>query len=215
MSVKSTSSSLTIRPTSPHTSGDAQRGGGAPINDECTGAVNQNLAIGSSVTFTGDNTGATDNGEGLETPAVWEMFTITECADLQLSYCGTTPPFQNGFTGLYQGCPYTSSITAANFDDTTCPDGNFTLFYIGVPAGTYYYPVMLDLDPASPAEGPYTITVSASACAAAPVNDGCASSPVALATGSSVNFTGTTAGATNTGDFVPGSDLDGESATVW
>ncbi|MBK6894838.1 MAG: T9SS type A sorting domain-containing protein [Flavobacteriales bacterium] len=185
-----------------HGSANAQRGGGAPTNDECTGAVNQDLAVGSSVTFSGDNTGATDNGEGLTMPAVWEMFTTTECANLELSYCGTTPPFGNGFVSIYQGCPFTSNIAAGSFNDTTCTDGNFTLFYTGVPAGIYYYAVMLDS--ANNAVGPYTITVSASACAAPPANDecidaealtvaaagDCASSMVTGNNSSSVNSTG-------------------------
>jgi len=138
--------------------------GPTPVNDECTGAVNQDLAVGSTVTFTGDNTGATDNGEGLGIAAVWEQFTTSECANLELTYCGTTPPFGNGFSRIYQGCPFTLSIAAASFDDTTCADGNFTLFFEDVPAGTYYYPVMLD--PANNAEGPYTISVTASECVA-------------------------------------------------
>lgn len=165
-----------------------------PANDECTGAVNQDLAVGSSVTFTGDNTGATDNGEGLDTPAVWEMFTTTECANITLGYCGTAPAFGNGFLNLFIGCPQTDFVSPVTFDDTTCGDGNFTIFYSEVPAGTYYYAVMLD--EANDAVGPYTITVSASACAAAPANDECAGA-IDLTPGASCTpVAGTTAGAT-------------------
>lgn len=145
-----------------------------PANDECEGAVNQDLAVGGSVTFTGDNTGATDSqGEwALGLGQVWETFTTTECANLQLTYCGTDPAFGNAFLALFIDCPFTDFISATSFDLTTCPDGNVTLFYTAVPAGQYYYAVMNDPD--NGAVGPYTITVSATACLPGPSNDECA-----------------------------------------
>ena len=194
VAVEAPSSSQSILPVTHHASVDVQRGGGIPVNDECSGAVNQDLSVGASVTFIGDNTGATDNGEGLTMPAVWEMFTTTECANLELTYCGTTPPFGNGFVNLYQGCPYTTFFAYSSFDATTCPDGNFTIFYSEVPAGTYYYAVMLD--EANSAVGPYNITVSATACAAPPANDDCADAVVLTPAVDCVPVAGTTDGAT-------------------
>ncbi len=170
-----------------------QRGGGAPANDLCSGAVNQNLAIGSTVTFTGDNTGALDN-DSLTDPAVWEMFTTTACANLALTYCGTTPPFGNGYTSLFVGCPHTSNIFASSYNDTSCVDGNFTLFFSEVPAGTYYYAVMQDA--ANNAIGPYTISVSATACAPAPANDDCANAISLTSALACTPTAGTTDGAT-------------------
>ena len=146
------------------------RGGGAPYNDDCSGAINQDLAIGSSVTFTGDNTNATDGGFVIA--QVWETFTTTECSNLTLDYCGTTPAFGNANIALFQGCPYTSYIQTNDYDQTTCADGNFTLRFESLPAGSYYYPVIRD--PEGNAVGPYTITVSAAACYAPPANDECA-----------------------------------------
>lgn len=145
-----------------------------PSNDECTGAVNQDLAIGGSVTFTGDNTGATDS-QGADTlgiAQVWETFTTTECANLELTYCGTEPAFGNAFLSLFIDCPFTDFIPSTSFDLTTCEDGNVTIFYTAVPAGQYYYAVMNDPD--NSAVGPYTITVSATACLPGPPNDECA-----------------------------------------
>lgn len=50
----------------------------------------------------------------------------------------------------------------------------------------------------------------------APANDGCGSvTPVALEVGSPLTFTGTTVGATVTGDYEEGSELDGFPAVVW
>jgi hypothetical protein len=148
-------------------------GGPAPENDECDGAVNQDLAIGSTVTFTGDNTGATDSSgpDSLGIAQVWETFTITECADLTIDYCGTEGPFGNAFLSIFIGCPFTDFITATTFDQTTCSDGNVSLFYTNVPAGQYYYAVMND--PGNGAVGTYTLNVSATACSPGPVNDDC------------------------------------------
>ncbi len=145
-----------------------------PANDECDGAVNQNLAIGGSVTFTGDNTGATDSpgADSLGLAQVWETFTTTECANLQITYCGTEPAFGNAFLSLFVDCPFTDFIASTSFDQTTCPDGNVTIFYTAVPAGQYYYAVMNDPD--NSAVGPYTLTVSATACLPGPPNDECA-----------------------------------------
>ena len=50
----------------------------------------------------------------------------------------------------------------------------------------------------------------------APGNDLCSSeTPGALAVDASLTFTGTTVGATEEGDFVPGSELEGAGPTVW
>lgn len=212
--VQAPSKSQSIHPITQHTSGDFQRGGGTPVNNECTGAVNQDLVAGSSVTFTGDNTGATDMGEGLDTPAVWEMFTTTECTNLALSYCGTTPPFENAFANIFIGCPLDTFITNASFDETSCADGNFTIFYSEVPAGIYYYAVMLD--PTNNAVGPYTITVTATACAAIPANDECAGAVDLTPAADCVPVSGTTDGAT---ESLPAIECNGytspEARDVW
>ncbi|MBS1937920.1 MAG: hypothetical protein JSS84_08945, partial [Bacteroidetes bacterium] len=170
----------------------AIRGGTPPDNDACAGAVNHDLAVGSMVLFTGDNTNATDN-DNLGMPATWEMFTTTECANLTITYCGTAPAFGNGFSNIYMGCPFTDFIAAADFDDTTCADGNFTIFYSEVPAGTYYYPVMLDA--ANNAIGPYTISVTAEACAPPPANDDCAQAANLVPAADCNPVAGTTEGA--------------------
>jgi hypothetical protein len=145
-----------------------------PANDLCEDVTPVDLALGASVAFNGNNIGATDT-EGLGEPNVWHSFTITECADLVIDYCGTDPAFGNGFTALFNSCPNDESITADSFDATTCPDGNFSLFYNSVPAGTYYYAVMLD--PVNGAEGEYTINVTANTavipCPETPANDMC------------------------------------------
>ncbi len=140
-----------------------------PANDLCSGAVNQSLSAGGSVTFTGDNTGALDT-EFLGAATVWHSFTTTECTNLALTYCGTSPAFGNAFLNLFSDCPPVTAFGSASFNTTDCPDGNVTIYYENVPAGTYYYGVLTE----EGAVGPYTITVGAVACDPAPGNDECA-----------------------------------------
>ena len=87
--------------------------GVAPANDLCSTVVPETLTVGSSITFTGDNTDATITGdylagselELLGLASVWHAFTTTECANVQVSYCGTTPEFLNFWIILSTDCP--------------------------------------------------------------------------------------------------------------
>ncbi len=139
-----------------------------PPNDQCDAVTADALATGSSINWTGDNTGALDT-EAIGTPNVWHAFTITECANIVIDYCGMAAPFQNVGARLYIGCPFTEFIgfSAGNFDD--CGDGNATIYFNNVAAGTYYYAVLQGPD----ATGEYSINVSAEACAPPPANDDC------------------------------------------
>ena len=162
-----------------------------PENDLCTGTTPVDLAIDGSVTFTGDNTGALDT-EGLGFASVWHAFTITECANVVLDYCGTTPAFENASLRLYIGCPNTSFVGSSSFDVETCADGNVTIFYNSLAAGTYYYAVLTEPG----AQGPYTINVAATACPAGPANDECAGAQSLNVNLTCVPTPGTTADAT-------------------
>lgn len=139
-----------------------------PPNDECTGAVVQNITVPGSATVTGDNTGATDS-EGVGANTAWEAFTINECADVTVEYCGTSPAFGAWFIALATDCPPVNVVLETSSD--TCADGNVSILFAQLPAGTYYYPVLQDL---ADANGPYTITFTAAACAPPPANDDCA-----------------------------------------
>lgn len=133
----------------------------APANDLCTGTTPVAIATGSSATFSGDNTTALDT-EGLGAPSLWHAFTVSECVDVTLDYCGTPSVFANAFLNLFTTCPPTDAVFGATgFDLVTCSDGNVTIRYNGVPAGTYYYAVIRD--DAAPAVGAYTVNVAVSA----------------------------------------------------
>lgn len=151
-----------------------------PANDECTGAVTQSLAIGSSVTFQGDNTGATDT-EALGQGSVWEAFTLAEAADITIDYCGTAPAFPDYFVVVFTGCPLSGPIYPGSYDTTACGDGNGSMCFSGLPAGTYYYPVLAGIS----STGPYVLNVTAEPLGTnAVANDECEGA-IAITTGTS------------------------------
>ena len=141
-----------------------------PANDLCGDVTAEELLIDATLTFMGDNTGATIDGdyepgsplEADSLPSVWHAFTTTGCANVIVSYCGTAPAFQNVWTVLTTGCPGGAGIVqgdSVNTDD--CGDGNTWIAFYDLPAGTYYLPVKLDTSSTSPAVGPYSVQVSA------------------------------------------------------
>ena len=178
--------------------------GSVPANDNCSSVTPQALAVPGTIAFNGDNTGATLANDGvLATAAVWHAFTITACADIEVSYCGTSPAFNNVYIVLAEQCPVATTILSAVYNTTDCVDGNWTVYFDDVPAGTYYLPVLSE--PLS--VGPYDVTVTTAPCVAvAPVNDLCASIvPQNLNIGGSIVFNGDNTNATTTNDYVPGS----------
>ena len=210
-----------------HTVNIGEASGSTPSNDDCSSVIPEPLAVGGSITFNGDNTGATIDGDyvpgsalsGAGLPSVWHAFTIDACADVTLRYCGTTPAFLDYWVVLATGCPADAVIFNTSFNSDDCGDGNGTILYEDLPAGTYYVPVMLSTDVTFPAQGPYTLEVSAVACGGGtgPANDLCSNVvPTPLAVGGSITFNGDNTGATIDGDYVPGSDLDVEGLpSVW
>ena len=148
----------------------AQSGGGAP-NAICSGAVVNDLVLDVPIIVAGDNTGAAlDPVFGV--PVVWEAFTTTSCANVSVGYCGTTPAFTNALITLAVGCPLTNFVfnSSSNIDPEACGDGNFTVLFPDLPAGTYYYPVRQGTG----STGPYSLTFTATACSSsAPANADC------------------------------------------
>ncbi|HMC96802.1 MAG TPA: hypothetical protein VKG92_04075, partial [Flavobacteriales bacterium] len=191
---------------------DLQSRGTLPVNDECADAVIVDLPIDGSVTRNGDNTGATDSyGFGND---VWEAFTTTECADVTVDYCGTTPAFGGAFTQLFVGCPLTNLVYIGEDNISTCGDGNYTLTFPQLPPGTYYYAVLQ----ATGATGPYQITFSAVACSgSAPANDDCAGAVALTPSPLCAPTDGDVAGATISGGSIPGPACGGSDASddVW
>jgi hypothetical protein len=178
----------------------------APVNDLCTGATAQNLSVGGTITATGTSMGALDT-EGLQLPTAWEAFTLSACADVRISYCGTAEGQQAGLNAIFPSCPpdLATAIFQLSGETTSCANGQVTSCYRGLAAGTYYVPVLGGVSS-------YTLQVSATACStSAPANDNC---PQAIAitplTWCNPSFY-TTEGATQS---MPGEDCDGFTGTA-
>lgn len=183
--------------------------GGAPVNDDCSTVTPQALAIGSSLTFTGTTVNATNTGDaeagtvfdaGGDTTNVWHAFTIGDCANIALDYCGTDPKPLVYWAGIATSCPGTDDVIFfSGYDFLLCADTNLTLFFDELPAGTYYIPVRGEPSTA----GPYTLHVAATECApplTPPANDDCGG-VVSLGVNDWCNFQYFTgAGATQTMD---------------
>jgi len=180
-----------------------------PANDLCTAVTPFSLPINTTITRTGDNTGALNDCDSLTTPQVWEAFTTTEPMDIVVDYCGTVG-YENYYVVLFDDCPCGPRLSAYSYEFTTCPDTNITILFHNVPAGTYYLPVLMSPANATyPAVGPYTIHFRGSTPALPPVNDQCSSvTPVSLPINTTLTFTGTNAFATNDCDSL-------DYAQVW
>lgn len=140
-----------------------------PPNDNCEDVTPVTLTAGVPVTFTGDNTNATNECSSLlaSDGETWHAFELTECSDVTIDYCGTSPAFGNAWIVVITGCPCDNLVYYTDFNTTDCGDGNVTINFASLPAGVYYYPVLKD--PAYGAVGPYTIHVVST-----PVTDYCA-----------------------------------------
>ncbi len=189
----------------------AMPGGGVPVNDLCSNITPEALTMGSSLSFSGDNTNATFDGDAVPGslldqfpfPDTWHAFTTTECTSVTVSYCATDSGWSNVWRLLTTQCPADSVIQASNSDQTTCANGNWTFSFNQLAPGTYYLPV--PHVGFGQGGGPYNIQVSATACS----NDLCSNiSPETLAIGGTLNFIGDNTNATFPGDAEPGSLLD-------
>jgi hypothetical protein len=137
----------------------------APDNDECDGAPVATVTVGGGpVTVTGDGTGATA-GDGFPAAEVWEAFTLDDCADVVISFCGSDPAASALYVNLFDACPLGASLPAATIVDTVCGDANLAAVFSQVPAGTYYYPVIAD-PAAAGGYAEYTMTINATPCPA-------------------------------------------------
>ncbi|MBK8498422.1 MAG: T9SS type A sorting domain-containing protein [Flavobacteriales bacterium] len=194
----------------------------AQVNDLCSSVTPDALAVGNTIVWTGDNTGATIDDDYVAgtpfansgIPAVWHAFTTTACTDITIDYCGSDASWNEFWNALLLTCPGSNSfIPTPQYNYTECPNGNGTMHFLSVPAGTYYYPVWTE-DPGG--IGPYTINVTAVDCGGSTaVNDNCGSVTAdALAIGGAITLSGDVTFATSTGDFAAGSPYSG-APVVW
>lgn len=177
---------------------DVEPAFGGASNVTCAGAVVNTLEVGTPVVVTGDNSAAVADPV-FSVPLVWEAFSTTQCADVTIGYCGTTPAFAGSLNTLAVGCPLTSIVfnSAANILPEACGDGNFTIIFPNLPAGTYYFPVLQG----SGSVGAYTLTFTATACTATPpANATCAGAIELPSTTECAPLAGNVANATAAGN---------------
>ncbi|MBZ0206364.1 MAG: T9SS type A sorting domain-containing protein [Flavobacteriales bacterium] len=179
--------------------------------DHCEDAVPEELSVGGSLTFIGDNTNATFAGDAVPgnvmsqfpSPNTWHAFTTTECANVTVSYCATDSGWSNIWPLLTQYCPADSLIMASSNNTTTCANGNHTFTFDQLAAGTYYLPV--PNVGFGQGGGAYTVEVVAETCGSTSGPDHCEDAvPEELSAGSSLIFIGDNTNATFAGDAVPG-----------
>lgn len=111
-----------------------------------------------------------------------------------LDWCGSAPTYQVYYVALFSGACDLFDGPYSPPNSTDCGDGNPSVTYFGMAAGTYYV-IIADVDGSA---GTYNIVVNASACAPPPANDeACDVVPQALAVDGSVSASGTLNGATD------------------
>ncbi|HQV75151.1 MAG TPA: GEVED domain-containing protein [Flavobacteriales bacterium] len=135
-----------------------------PVNDQCSSVTPTDLTVGSSVAFSGTTAWATADGDYAQSdlitdPAVWHAFTTTECSEVRIDYCGSVPLLSDYYVILATTCPLDTGAIVFNTlnNNTDCADGNVTLIFDELPAGTYYIPVLYTGEA-------YEMNVSASPC---------------------------------------------------
>ncbi|MCB9169888.1 MAG: T9SS type A sorting domain-containing protein [Flavobacteriales bacterium] len=139
-----------------------------PVNDDCSTQVPSDnpLSVGNTLTFNGTPDFSTmDPALQGVFPAsvlglVWESFELTECADVTIDFCGNSPLWNDGSLNMYGDCG-TLFINSQSYDNSTCGDGNYSIFFVGLSPGQYYYPVFWE--PSFGVEGNYVLNVTASA----------------------------------------------------
>jgi hypothetical protein len=136
-----------------------------PPNDDCVDVTPVPLPDGTPLTFTGDNTYATNDCPLSDGAQVWFAFTTDMCMDVRIDFCGTSPSLNWVSIVMTHECPCDTPwvrYTDANWTD--CTDGNPTVIFNSLPAGTYYYGMISN--PAQNPTGPYTCHILGIHCPA-------------------------------------------------
>jgi hypothetical protein len=132
----------------------------APPNDDCEDVTPVALTSGVPAVFTGNNAGSTPDCVSFPGNNAWLAFTLPTCMNVTLNYCGTTPAFGNAWLNLTTACPCAGFTPAGVYNVVDCGDGNVTIKWEFMSAGTYYYPILSEAG----AMGPYTINVTGVEC---------------------------------------------------
>jgi hypothetical protein len=148
-----------------------------PYNDLCENAIVQTDC---PVTITGTNESSTNESPDCfgDCGHAWEAFTLTENKDVAIDLCGTDPAFELVYISLYDVCPQGAGcepILADATDWDLCGDGNVTMYFYNLPAGTYYLPMLACYAGYESyyMEGPYTVHIECQDPTYCPGSGGC------------------------------------------
>lgn len=139
-------------------------------NDICGNVIPVDLLLGTTLTFTGDNTNATNAGDAVPGnlleqfafPNTWHAFTTNACANVYVDYCNTNAGWSNVWRLLTTQCPANTLINATTEDTSACANTNWSFKFLDLPAGTYYLPV--PNVGFGQGGGPYNVSVRAGLC---------------------------------------------------
>ena len=114
-----------------------------PSNDLCANAPILDLGANNNQTHYGTGSCSTPNLGTYKD--VWVAFTVP-CGGMNVTidFCGSTPVHNNAYINISPDCSFTTFTGATTWDFTSCVDGNIRLYWNNVPAGTYYYPILID-----------------------------------------------------------------------
>ncbi len=155
-----------------------------PSGNGCVGIPTPAVVAGTPLTFSGDNTCATDESCTTIAPSVWIGFQVTECSDITVDYCDSETPPGAVIYDLFTSCVCDDSYGFTTWDECVegAGDGRISVTWGNIPIGTYYYAI--SSDPADGGIGPWTINVNATAGSPPAGNDLCANATAISGLGS-------------------------------
>ena len=114
-----------------------------PSNDLCANAPILNLGANNNQTHLGTGACSTPNLGTYKD--VFVAFTVP-CGGMNVTidFCGSTPVHNNAYLNIFPNCSFATFTGATTWDFTSCVGGNIKLYWNNVPAGTYYYPILID-----------------------------------------------------------------------
>ena len=118
--------------------------------DNCNETTPNAVAVPGAISIFGDNSAATgpDDCTGFNMGTIWwESFTITQCADVEITFCGSNPKIPSNWIFVTESCSADGSTCFGLFgasaaNRAVCADENIWMLIEGLPAGTYYYPII-------------------------------------------------------------------------
>lgn len=129
-----------------------------PVNDLCANAPIIDLGANANQTHTGTGVGSTNTLGLSQFSETWVRIVVPcEGMNVSMNFCGNSQVRNNAYINLLSTCGANPVLPQGTWNFTSCPNGSISLNWNNVPAGTYYYPILVD-NLAWP--GAYTISIT-------------------------------------------------------